>query len=208
MTSEMLGRIWKAGGILFCVIAVVSITVAVNGNLVSVDGGTAYDVVKEEIPENRYAAKIESEKSVYDGDTISDVRVLIVSPDTPNGEVWPGVFKLDNDIYVDFNLRIAGIDTPEKRPKKAGRTEESLKKEKAAAKEARSFLVDMLAHTNGEFIVTNPQIGKYAGRYVADVWIDGVHAGRALIDNGHAKPYDGGTKPTWEWHTDAGIQEQ
>ena len=52
-----------------------------------------------------------------------------------------------------------------------------------------------------EFLVANPKIGKYAGRTVADVYVGNLRTNVAdyMIKHGHAKPYDGGTKPDWKW---------
>lgn len=46
---------------------------------------------------------------------------------------------------------------------------------------------------------SNPKLGKYAGRIVADVNVGGVDVAKYLIGKGYAKPYDGGTKPKWEF---------
>lgn len=110
---------------------------------------------------NRYPCRIQSEKQVYDGDTIKDVRIEVNIP------------ALEVGFYLVRDIRIFGIDTPEKRPRKAGRTPESRANEKAAANRARAYLIGLLS--------------------------DNDFQSELMIQAGHAKPYDGGTKPDWNW---------
>lgn len=152
----------------------------------------------------QYPAQIESTKQVYDGDTISGVEVNVIDKSTPDGEVWPGIFKRGDSVYVRFSLRVAGIDTPEKRPSKKTpdgrtRTEANRERERQAAHKARQALIDLLTEHDNRLTVINPQIGKYAGRFVCDVLIGATNLATYLIERGHAKPYDGGRKPTWDW---------
>lgn len=157
-----------------------------------------------------YYATIAKIEQVYDGDTILDVAILIYSFDAPTQTplpLWPGIERREDGIYSVTNVRIAGIDTPEKRPWRAGRTEASLHREKARAEDATNFLKNLILETrgsNGElgFVVHNPQLDKYGGRVVADVlcFKDGkvVNVADALVHAGHAVVYDGGTK-THDW---------
>lgn len=154
------------------------------------------------------AVLTEGEKQVYDGDTLKDVRITILYhkdkiPKEPI-EVWPGIWVTAAGVEVETDIRIAGIDTPEKRPltkHKDGtkRSEASRNKEKAAAAAARQAVIDLLKENAWQFDVTNPMLGKYAGRVVADVNVIDEDVARYLILNGHAKAYDGGTKPKWDW---------
>lgn len=140
---------------------------------------------------------------VYDGDTIKDVLVKVATEKTPDGEVWPGVHVIDGDVYVSFDLRINGIDTPEKRPKKAGRTAQSLLNEKLAAKKAREAVVQLITKGKKQILIKNPETGKYAGRMLGDAFIkDGkqlISIADHLIKHGHALKYDGGTKAKVNW---------
>ena len=120
------------------------------------------------------------------------------------GEVWPGIFTDENGFYVQTDIRISGIDTPEKRPStknKDGskRSEVSRNNEKKAAAASRQALVDLLRQHNFEFKVLSPEEGKYAGRTVAVCEIGGRDVAEYLIEKGHALPYDGGTKTTVNW---------
>ena len=156
-----------------------------------------------------YQATLRSRAQVYDGDTISTVRVRIAEFGD-RGEVWPGIFLTDNGVFSRFSLRIAGIDTPERRPRKTWpdktpRSEASRLREKALAMKARTLLTNLLVSNDNTFIVRNPMLGKYAGRVVCEVYIahpekpgELVNVADVLIDAGLAKPYQGGTKPRWD----------
>ena len=155
------------------------------------------------------AVLMQGEKQVYDGDTLKDVRIGIWHPtQTPPKEpeeLWAGVWIMpDGMIEVETDIRIAGIDTPEKRtstknPDGTKRSEASRQREKAAAAASRQALIDLLKENEFRMTVRNPQHGKYAGRTVADVIVIDENVAKYLIRLGHAKPYDGGTKPKWDW---------
>ena len=152
-----------------------------------------------------YTCKIDGEDQVYDGDTIKDVLIKVYDfNDGAYGEVWAGVLIMDDGVYVQTDIRINGIDTPEKRvstkhPDGSPRSEVSRERERKAAKASRQALIDLFKATEYEIEVSNPIHGKYAGRTVADVSAGGVDVAKFLIGEGHAKPYDGGKKPDWKW---------
>lgn len=158
-----------------------------------------------------YPSKLTSEKQVYDGDTLKDVRIQILDmgsglkiPRTRR-ELWPGVFLTPQaTIEIETDVRLSGIDTPEKRPwkkKRDGtlRSAKSRSNEKYAAAQSRLALLKLLRANELEFTVSAPKIGKYAGRIVAGVDIGGVDAAQFLIENGNALPYNGGRKVELDW---------
>ena len=161
-----------------------------------------------------YYGTIDSIDAVYDGDTIRDVAILIYpfhSPTLGMSEaqliLWPGIERRADGIYSITDIRIAGIDTPEKRPIRGDRTEASIQREKERAEAAMDFLKQLLIDNSKDdgtlgFVVQNPELDKYAGRTVADVicFKDGVFTdvAEALLEAGHAVVYDGGTK-THDW---------
>ena len=158
-----------------------------------------------------YPLKLTSEKQVYDGDTLKDVRIQILdiasgleNPPTPK-ELWPGIFlTLHGTLEIETDIRINGIDTPEKRPstkKRDGtlRSEKSRANEKYAAAQSRHALLNLLRANELNFVVSNPTSGKYAGRTLAVITIDGMDAAQYLIDNGHALPYNGKQKVELDW---------
>ncbi len=154
-----------------------------------------------------YPSKLTSEKQVYDGDTLKDVRIQIldINQKAAAGEIWPGVFLTPQDtIEIETDIRLNGIDTPEKRPLKKKRdgtlrSAESRANEKYAAAQSRLALLNLLKDNELNLTVLNPTIGKYAGRIVAIVKVDGMDAAQYLIENGHALPYDGGRKVELDW---------
>jgi len=105
---------------------------------------------------------------VYDGDTIT------VANNLP--------FKNDNTVYR-FSVRLNGIDTPEIKGKNAD--------EKQAAKNARDALSNKIF--NQHVTLKNVSTEKY-GRLLADIYLDGLHLNKWLIDERYAVEYDGGTK--------------
>lgn len=117
-------------------------------------------------------------------------------------ETWPVVAVVDGDSFtVELpglpaalarrGVRLAGIDAPELRGKCEG--------EKAAARAARDALAALLAA--GEPRICPLGWEKY-GRVLATVTVEGADGGpvdvaAALIAQGHARPYDGGTRQGW-----------
>ncbi len=106
----------------------------------------------------------------YDGDTI-----YISMPQLPG--------KLEN-----MSVLVLGVDTPEIRGQ--------CKAEKDAALLARTFLNKTLLEAS-KLQFCSVHHGKYGGRIIADVLVDGVNLADLLIDNGHARAYDGGAREGW-----------
>ena len=104
---------------------------------------------------------------VYDGDTIT-VAAQLPYPESP---------------YYKFSVRLTGIDAPEIK----GRSEE----ERAAAHSSQKALEDLIL--NKTVRLENRRQEKY-GRLLADVYLGDIHINQWLLENGHAKAYDGGTK--------------
>ena len=105
---------------------------------------------------------------VVDGDTIEmDVQL------------WPGLTQR-------VKVRVRGIDTPEKRT----RVECERKLGKAATEYTQSVL-------GGEIELSGIRLGKYAGRVISDVSVDGEDLAEMLIESGHARLYFGGRRERW-----------
>ena len=154
-----------------------------------------------------YTCKIGGEDQVYDGDTIKDVLIKVFDfNEGGHGEVWAGVLVMDEGVYVQTDIRINGIDTPEKRvstkhPDGSKRSEVSRERERKAAYASRQALIDLLQTTENEMEVSNPIHGKYAGRTVADVSVGGIDVAEFLIGEGHAIAYEGGKKVSFDkWY--------
>ncbi len=106
--------------------------------------------------------------SVYDGDTL-----------TVDAAPWPG-------LTARTKVRVAGVDTPEIRGK--------CQAEKDLAIQARDFV---RATVGATVQLTNIRPGKYAGRMVADVWVDGRKLSDLLIAENLGRPYHGGRRDGW-----------
>lgn len=97
--------------------------------------------------------------SVYDGDTVTAMVDL-------------GFLH-----FQEMKLRLYGIDTPELRGP-----------ERERGLEVRDILRDMIL--DQEVIINSykDKQGKY-GRYLANIFINGIDVNEWLVDNGHAVPY-------------------
>lgn len=106
---------------------------------------------------------------VIDGDTLK-----------LNVAIWPGLTQR-------ISLRLNGVDTPEKRGSPAC--------EKELAKQATEFTRQFVS--KGAVIVSDVKLGKYAGRALGSVTVDGKDLVEALIQAGHGRAYDGGIRGSW-----------
>ena len=106
---------------------------------------------------------------VIDGDTI-DVNI-----------------DLGFNIWHKGRIRMAGIDTPESRTRN--------KEEKVLGLAAKARLKELLK-TKKLTIQCTKEKGKF-GRILADVLANDVNINKQLMDEGHARPYQGGKKLPW-----------
>ncbi len=106
--------------------------------------------------------------SVYDGDTM-----------TVDAEPWPG-------LTARTKVRVAVVDTPEIRGK--------CQAEKDLAIRARDFV---RATVGARVQLTDVRLGKYAGRVIAEVWVDGQKLADLLIAESLGRPYHGGRRRDW-----------
>ena len=159
-----------------------------------------------------YEARIDNAENIYDGDTINKVYfklpIEIETFQYDFGEIYPEIFLHKDGVWVHVNVRLDGIDTPERHPHHkypdgTARSDEELSREHALAMQARQEVVNILKANDLKFEIRNPQEGKYAGRVVAEVWVTDPELGRMinlsehLIDKGLGYPYEGGTKRVW-----------
>ena len=122
-----------------------------------------------------YNFRVTSIDKVLDGDTI-DVTI-----------------DLGFDLYKKERVRVAGVDTPEKRTRDL--------EEKALGIDATNWLKEKLEDTingDGELSVRTELVGgvgKY-GRLLGWLYIDDseISLNELMITEGYAWPYDGGTK--------------
>lgn len=107
--------------------------------------------------------------SVHDGDTI----VVDAYP-------WPKV-------TIRVAVRLRGIDTAE--------LHGDCVREEELAYAARDFL---RAFVEEEMVtLTDPGPDKYFGRVVAGVEFNSIDLAAYLLENGHGRPYEGGTRGSW-----------
>ena len=110
---------------------------------------------------------------VYDGDTIHTV------------------FKIPNaNEFYKWNIRLSGIDTPEMKSKNSAEKEKAVK--------SKEYLANKIL--NKIIIVECAEFDKY-GRLLANIYtLDNTNKtiNDEMIELGHAKAYDGGTKEGWD----------
>ena len=127
-----------------------------------------------------------SRKSCYNFRVVSVDKVL-------DGDTIDVTIDLGFDLYKKERVRIAGVDTPEKRTRDL--------EEKALGIDATNWMKGKLEDTiNGddELIIRTELkggVGKY-GRLLGWLYIgdDNVSLNEQMIGEGYAWPYDGGTK--------------
>lgn len=142
----------------------------------------AFSAGKEE--NNQYSMEI---LSVIDGDTY---RALV--------EIWPGLVQ-------SINVRVRGIDTPEKNTSGG----ECPSHEKALAFKAARIAEGALKSAYRVYI-TKVGLGKYAGRVIGEVVLVNRDGSKYLmsdflIKSGVAVKYDGGKRST-DWCAKAVIR--
>ena len=127
-----------------------------------------------------------SRKSCYNFRVTKITKVL-------DGDTIDVVIDLGFDLYKKERVRIAGVDTPEKRTRNL--------EEKALGLDATNWLKDKLegAISGDDDLVIRTElvggVGKY-GRLLGWCYIgdSAVSLNEMMIEEGYAWPYDGGTK--------------
>ena len=115
---------------------------------------------------------------------------------------WPVVRVVDGDtVKVDaradlppelasLSVRLRGVDTPEK-----GRRAKC-NAERQAADAATAFAEEAIGKA-ADIVVRDPKWGKWGGRVIADLVLDGSLLSSALIETGHGRAYNGGRRGGW-----------
>jgi micrococcal nuclease len=105
---------------------------------------------------------------VYDGDTVT-------------------VATLIRGAGYSFRVRLRGIDAPEMRSRNPAETELAVR--------ARDYLRSVCL---GKVVsVSDVALGKFAGRFLGDVVVDGASLAAQMLEAGHARAYGGGPRTPW-----------
>ena len=133
---------------------------------------------------------------------IALAAALLAAPVQAADYSWPVVRVVDGDtVKVDagadlppelasLSVRLRGVDTPEK-----GRRAKC-DAERQAAAAATAFAEEAIRKARS-IVVRDPAWGKWGGRVVADLVLDGSSLSSALLETGHARRYDGGRRGGW-----------
>ena len=115
---------------------------------------------------------------------------------------WPIVPVIDGDtVAVDasadlpaelarLSVRLRGVDTPEK----GGRAKCAA--ERAAGQAATTYTKATIAGASS-VVIRDPAWGKWGGRVLGDLILDGRSLAPALIAAGHGRAYGGGRRGSW-----------
>ena len=115
--------------------------------------------------------------NIYDGDTLSVI------------------FNYKGDL-IKYKVRCIGYDSPEMKPLK---TNEHRILEKELAIKSKTRLEELLNKHETKLIkIECYQFDKY-GRLLVKIWnmVDKKSINEIMIEEGHGKPYEGGTKEKW-----------
>ena len=124
--------------------------------------------------------------SVYDGDTITVVTV----PISYANSIWRCCAPLNT-----FKVRLAGFDAPEMKPRlNVADREQEIEKAHVAKARMEELVLNkcVYLHVTGR--------DKY-GRLLGSFDVGGLPIADVMIQEGHARPYDGGKKDTSSWAT-------
>ena len=127
------------------------------------------------------------------------VAVLLAAPAKTADYSWPVVRVVDGDTVAvdastdlprelaDLKVGLRGVDTPEK-----GRRAKC-PRERDAGQSATAFIETAVAGAK-VILARDPEWGKWGGRVVADLVLDGRSHSEALISSGHGRAYGGGRR--------------
>ncbi len=116
------------------------------------------------------------------------VRAHVIK--TVDGDTFEVMAEIWKGTYVLTDIRVNGIDTPEKKGRAKCESEAALAEKASAATKELIYDKDVL--------LFNVQYEKYGGRVLGDAkTLDGTSVADNLIRKNLAKPYDGGTKQSW-----------
>ena len=133
----------------------------------------------------------------------SALLLMAVSiPATAGDYAWPVVHVVDGDTVAvdasadlppelaDLRVRLRGVDTPEK----GGRAK--CDSERDAGQAATAFTERAVAGAS-TIVVRDLEWGKWGGRVIADLVLNGRSLSESLIAAGHGRAYDGGKRGSW-----------
>jgi endonuclease YncB( thermonuclease family) len=115
--------------------------------------------------------------NIYDGDTLSIIFVY-------------------NGIPVKYRCRAFGYDSPEMKPSLSNPNREQEKNLALISKER--FIELLTKHPEKNIFIKCHEFDKY-GRLLVEIWnyVDTCSINSIMINEGHGKPYTGGTKEKW-----------
>lgn len=102
-----------------------------------------------------------------------------------DGDTVEALIDLGFDTWKQSTVRFHGIDAWESRTKDD--------EEKAKGKAATARLTELLEAVDYKILLVSHGVGKF-GRCLGELFIEGESINKKLIEEGHAKSYDGGKR--------------
>ncbi len=112
-----------------------------------------------------------------------------------DGDTFSVIFEYHGEL-IKYRCRCMGYDTAEMKPSKSNPNRD---KEKELAINAKNRLIELLnKHPTKLIKIQCLEFDKY-GRILINVWnmVDTKSINEIMIEEGHGKAYDGGTKEKW-----------
>ena len=98
-----------------------------------------------------------------------------------DGDTVDAMIDLGFNTWVHKRIRLLGIDAPETRTRDL--------REKEAGLQTKERLTELLAASEGEFVVESHGVGKY-GRCLGTIWIGEQNINNLLLSEGLAEVYE------------------
>tara|TARA_R100000808_G_scaffold3922_2_gene13340 strand:- start:1000 stop:1377 length:378 start_codon:yes stop_codon:yes gene_type:complete len=124
---------------------------------------------------------------MYEYKLIKD-RIRVIDGDTIDCEE---AIDLGFDISYSTKVRFVGINTPESR----GRPPRVSAEEKRLGLAAKARLIELIEAAE-EVVLQSQGVDKF-GRCLGVIRADGVDVNKLLVEEGHARWYDGGKRKPW-----------
>ena len=102
-----------------------------------------------------------------------------------DGDTADAMIDLGFNVWVKNRIRFMGVDAWESRTRN--------KEEKVKGLAAKARLTEILDNADNKFILQSHGVGKF-GRCLGELFVDDKSINQQLINEGHAKEYDGGKR--------------
>jgi endonuclease YncB( thermonuclease family) len=117
-------------------------------------------------------------------------KLVLPIVDILDGDTIKTLYNVLPEPLNKISIRLDGVDTPEKTWR--GKCDA----ERAYGEKASKFVKDIIGDTKF-MTVTNFSYGKFAGRIMGDITVNGINIKEKLLEAGYAVEYHGEKKMDW-----------